>query len=52
MRLEKSEVTVIGGVFNASSTWKDAFKKPKKYMDNLDKAVSKRRRKEKKKKGE
>ena len=52
LRLEKSEVTVIGGVFNASSTWKDAFKKPKKYMDNLDKAVSKRRRKEKKKKGE
>ena len=52
LRLEKSEVTIIGGVFNASSTWKDAFKKPKKYMDNLDKAVSKRRRKEKKKNAE
>ena len=47
LRLKKSEVTIIGGVFNASSSWKDAFKKPKKYMDNLDKAVSKRRRKEK-----
>ncbi len=52
MRLKKSEVAIIGGVFNASSSWKDAFKKPKKYMDNLDKAVSKRRRKEKKKKEE
>ena len=52
LRLKKSEVTIIGGVFNASSSWKDAFKKPKKYMDNLDKAVSKRRRKEKKKNGE
>ena len=52
LRLEKSEVTIIGGVFNASSSWKDAFKKTKKYMDNLDKAVSKRRRKEKKKNGE
>lgn len=50
-RIQKSEVPIIGGVFNASSSWKDAFKKPKKYMDNLDKAVSKRRRKEKKKKG-
>ena len=52
LRLKKSEVTIIGGVFNASSSWKDAFKKPKKYMDNLDKAVSKRRRKEKKKNAE
>ena len=45
-RLQKSNVKIIGGVFNASSSWKDAFKKPKKYMDNLDKAVSKRRKKE------
>lgn len=48
-RIEKSGVNIFGGVFNASSSWKDAFKKPKKYMDNLDKAISKRRKKEKKK---
>ena len=45
-RLRKSNVKIIGGVFNASSSWKDAFKKTKKYMDNLDKAVSKRQKKE------
>lgn len=50
LRLNKSGIPIIGGIFNAASSWKDAFKKTKKYMDTLDKAVSKRRKKEKKKK--
>lgn len=45
-RINKSDIPIIGGVFNASSSWKDAFKKTRKYADNLDKAVSKRRKKE------
>ena len=49
-RLNKSGIPIIGGVFNASSSWKDAFKRTKKGMDALDKAVKTRRKREKKNK--
>lgn len=44
IRLGKSGVPVIGGVFNAASTWRDAFKKTKKRMDDFDMAVTEGRK--------
>lgn len=39
-RLDKSGIPVIGGVFNASNSWKDAFKKTKKRIDKVEDIVS------------
>ena len=52
-RLAKSGIPAIGGVFNASTTWKDAFKRTRKSMEKLEKTVNKKpSKKKKKKKGE
>ena len=49
-RLDKSGIPVIGGIFNAASSWKDAFKRTKKQMDRLDRLVSRQNKKKKKEK--
>ena len=41
-RLDKSGISIIGGIFNAASTWRDAFKRTKKRMDDFDAALSAR----------
>lgn len=41
-RLDKSGIPIIGGIFNAQSTWRDAFKRTKKRMDDFDSALAAR----------
>lgn len=50
LRLDKSGISILGGVFNASNTLKDAFKKTKNLFDNSYGAVLGKRKKSKNKK--
>lgn len=47
LRISKSGAPVIGGIFNASSDWKDAFLRTRKHMEKLDPTMARERRAEK-----
>lgn len=47
-RLDKSGISVIGGIFNATTSWNDAFKKKTgRGMEKLEKALTKKEKKKK-----
>ena len=50
LRISKSGAPVIGGIFNASSSWKDAFVRTQKHMEKLDPTMALERRAKKKEK--